>query len=140
MLNDPAAAVTWSVLDWRRRPKRAYETLRVAMSPVLICAEYPQERYEVGETISLPLYIINDLARELSQVRWKWEVIVGESTIVHGEGEANVPKDSVVRVGKAVVTPRVPGLAALRLRLYSEEGPMQNEYEFSISTSEKAKS
>ena len=46
MLNDPAPAVSWSVVDWRRRPKLAYEALRVAMSPVLICAEYPMERYE----------------------------------------------------------------------------------------------
>ena len=45
MLNDPAPAVSWSVVDWRRRPKMAYEALRVAMSPVLICAEYPMERY-----------------------------------------------------------------------------------------------
>ena len=66
MLNDPAPAVSWSVVDWRRRPKMAYEALLEAMSPVLICAEYPKERYEVGERISLPLFVINDLSRELA--------------------------------------------------------------------------
>jgi beta-mannosidase len=140
MLNDPAPAVTWSVLDWRRRPKRAYKTLRVAMSPLLICAEYPQQRYEVGETISLPLYIINDLEEELGRVRWEWEVLVGESSVARGEGETRVPQDSVVRIAEAVAAPPAPGRAMLRLRLYSEEGPMHNEYEFSISTSANTKS
>src|SRR5215211_3334815 len=140
MLNDPAPAVTWSVLDWRRRPKRAYETLRVAMSPLLICAEYPQQRYEVGETISLPLYIINDLEEELGRVRWEWEVLVGESSVACGEGETRVPQDSVVRIAEAVAAPPAPGRAMLRLRLYSEEGPIHNEYEFSISTSANTKS
>jgi beta-mannosidase len=140
MLNDPAPAVTWSVVDWRRRPKRAYEAIQVAMSPVLICAEYPQQRYEVGETIFLPLYIINDLSQELGRVRWEWEMLLGESSIASGEGESRVPQDCVVRVGEAVATLSAPGPAKLRLRLCSEEGPLQNEYEFSIGTSARIKS
>src|SRR5215213_7623209 len=140
MLNDPAPAVTWSVVDWRRRPKKAYDTLRAAMSPVLICAKYPKECYEVGDTISLPLYIINYLSQELGRVRWEWELLVGESSIASGEGETRVPQDCVVRVGEAVATLPAPGPAILRLRLYSEEGPLQNEYEFSIGTSAKTKS
>src|ERR671921_504420 len=140
MLNDPAPAVTWSVLDWRRRPKKAYETLQVTMSPVLICAEYPKECYEVGETISLPLYIINDLSQELGRVRWEWEMLVGESNITHGKGETRVPQDSVLKIAEAVATLPAPGPAILRLRLYSEEGPLHNEYEFSIGTSAITKS
>ena len=101
MLNDPAPAVSWSVVDWRRRPKKAYETLLVAMSPVLICAEYPKERYRVGEKFSLPLYLINDLSRELDQVSWDWELLVGDSSAARGGGKTSVPKDCVVRIGEA---------------------------------------
>src|SRR5918994_1002423 len=137
MLNDPAPAVTWSVVDWRRRPKRAYEAIQVAMSPVLICAEYPQERYEVGEQVSLPLYIINDLSQELGQVRWEWELLVGGSSAAQGRGETKVPKDSVVRIGEAVATLPGPGSAILRLRLFRED-PTSNEYRFSVSTSAKS--
>jgi len=132
MLNDPAPAVTWSVLDWRRRPKKAYDTLRAAMSPVLICAEYPKQRYEVGETISLPLYIINDLSQELGQVRWVWEVLLEGSSVAGGTGQTSVPKDCVVRFGVAVATLPAPGLAILRLRLFGED-PVSNEYKFSVS-------
>jgi beta-mannosidase len=137
MLNDPAPAVSWSVVDWRRRPKMAYETIRVAMSPVLICAEYPKQRYEVGEQVSLPLYIINDLSQELGQVRWQWEVLVGDSSVASGEGETSVPKDSVVRVGEAVTALPAPGSAILRLRLFRED-PISNEYRFSVGASAKS--
>jgi beta-mannosidase len=135
MLNDPAPAVSWSVVDWRRRPKMAYETLRVAMSPVLICAEYPKERYSVGERISLPLFVINDLSRDLDGVSWDWELLVGGSSAAHGGGETRVSRDSVVRVGEAVATLPASGPAVLRLRLFGEEGPVSNEYEFLVNHS-----
>jgi beta-mannosidase len=135
MLNDPAPAVSWSVVDWRRRPKMAYEALRVAMSPVLICAEYPMERYSVGERISLPLFVFNDLSRDLGGVSWDWELLVGGSSAAHGGGETKVPKDSVVRIGEAVATLSASGPAVLRLRLFGEEGPVSNEYEFVVSQS-----
>ena len=136
MLNDPAPAVSWSVVDWRRRPKIAYEALLIAMSPVLICAEYPNERYGVGERISLPLFVINDLARELDGVSWDWELLIGGSSTARGGGETKVPKDTVVRIGKAVATLPDSGLAVLRLRLLGEEGPVSfNEYEFLVNHS-----
>jgi beta-mannosidase len=137
MLNDPAPAVTWSVLDWRRRPKKAYDTLCGAMSPVLICAEYPKQRYEPGETISLPLYIVNDLSQELGQLRWDWEVLVGDSGVASGTGQTRVTEDCVVRVGEAAATLPAPGPAILRLRLFGED-PVSNEYEFLVSTSAKS--
>src|SRR5918995_118696 len=133
MLNDPAPAVSWSVVDWRRRPKIAYETLLDAMRPVLICAEYPKERYSVGERISLPLFIINDLSQELGMVDWSWELFLGGSSAARGGGGTRVPKDSVVRIGEAVATLSASGSAVLRLRLSGEEGPLSNEYEFLVS-------
>jgi beta-mannosidase len=137
MLNDPAPAVSWSVVDWRRKKKAAYETLQLAMSPVLICAEYPKERYNVGEKVSLPLFIINDFSRELGGVSWEWDLLVGGSSVARGAGETSVPKDSVVRIGEAVATLPAPGSAILRLRLFGGE-PISNEYRFSVSTSAKS--
>ncbi|MDQ3863619.1 MAG: hypothetical protein M3317_08990, partial [Actinomycetota bacterium] len=138
MLNDPAPAVSWSVVDWRRRPKTAYEALLVAMSPVLICAEYPKERYGVGEKISLPLFVINDLSRELGQLGWEWELLVEGSILARGAGETSVAKDCVVRVGEAAATLAASGPAVLKLRLFGDE-PSSNEYRFSVSTSANKK-
>jgi hypothetical protein len=99
----------------------------------LICAEYPKERYSVGERISFPLFVVNDLSRELDGLNWDWELLVGGSSAARGAGETRVPKDSVVGIGEAVVTLPASGPAVLRLRLFGEEEPISNEYEFLVT-------
>jgi beta-mannosidase len=133
MLNDPAPAVSWSVVDWRRRPKMAYETLKTAMNPVLICAEYPREKYEVGTVVSFPLFVANDFSRTLGEVNWSWEVLLGGSSIASGDGEREIPADSVVEIGEARATLPAPGSAMLRLQLSGRDLMAYNQYEFLVS-------
>jgi len=132
MLNDPAPAISWSVVDWRRRPKAAYEALRTAMSPVLICSEYPEETYELGDAISLPLFVVNDLPRRLGRLRWSWELSIEGSGIARGSGEAGVDADSVAGIGRARAGLPMPGQATLRLRLYGEGVEASNAYDFLV--------
>ena len=133
MLNDPAPAVSWSVVDWRRRPKDAYEVLKTAMAPVLICAQYPEACYEPGAGISLPLFVVNDLPRGLGEVAWGWELYLAGSKVARGAGEAEVPKDSVVEVGRARATLTAPGDVTLRLHLVGDDVVATNEYGFRVS-------
>src|SRR5918997_5214666 len=132
MLNDPAPAVSWSVLDWRRRPKRAYETLKTAMNPVLICAEYPQESYEPDTDLTLPLFVVNDRSRGLHEVSWSWEVLIGGSSIACDDGVTEIPADSVVEIGEAKATLSASGSAVLRLHLSGRELTAYNQYEFRV--------
>ena len=132
MLNDPAPAISWSVVDWRRRPKAAYETLKVAMQPVLVCVEYPAESYGVGTRISLPLYIVNDLTRPLGGATVTWEVIVEDTSLVGGYVEAEIPRDSVVRIGKIEASLDAPGEAILRLYLSAGSVISRNAYRFRV--------
>jgi beta-mannosidase len=133
MLNDPAPAVSWSVVDWRRRPKAAYEVLKTSMAPVLICAEYPERSYEAGAVISLPLFVVNDLPEGLGQVEWTWEIYLDGTRIATGGGNAEVPVDSVVEIGRARTTLTTAGNATLRLHLFGEEVISANEYGFRVS-------
>ena len=133
MLNDPAPAISWSVVDWRRRPKAAYSVLGTAMGPVLICAEYPKEGYGVGETVSLPLFVINDFSRDLGEVSWDWELLLGRRCVARGGGVAEVPKDSVVGIGEAKATLLGTGPAVLSLRLSGGGLSISNEYPFRVS-------
>jgi beta-mannosidase len=133
MLNDPAPAISWSVVDWRRQPKAAFEVLKSAMAPVLICAEYPRESYEAGTGLSLPLFVVNDFARGLGEVSWGWELLLGESIIACGDGETEIAADSVVRIGEARATLPAPGVAVLVLRLSGKDATACNRYGFRIS-------
>ncbi|MBA2714485.1 MAG: hypothetical protein H0U55_13140 [Rubrobacteraceae bacterium] len=135
MLNDPAPAISWSIVDWRGRPKAAYAVLASAMEPVLICAEYPEESYVVGEEISLPLFVVNDLPRALGQAGWNWELYVEGERVDHGAGEMQVPADSVVGIGRARARLPAPGRAALLLKLSVERATeVANSYEFFVGS------
>ena len=132
MLNDPASAITWSVVDWRRRPKAAYRVLAAAMSPVLVCAEYPDVSYAAGTTVSLPLYVVNDFARDLGPLRWAWEISVEGGTVAAGSGETKVSADSVTRLGEARARLADAGRATLYLRLFGDGVDEATAYEFAV--------
>jgi beta-mannosidase len=133
MLNDPAPAISWSVVDWRRRPKAAYEVLAAAMSPVLICSEYPKEAYRLGRGISLSFFVVNDLARGLGRLCWSWELHIEGDKIARDYGEAEIAAGSVTRMGRARARLPIPGRATLQLRLYGEGIEATNAYDFFVS-------
>jgi hypothetical protein len=133
MLNDAAPAISWSVVDWRRRRKAAYGALKTAMNPLLICAEYPKAAYEAGDELRLPLFVVNDHERGLEGPRWAWELSVGQESVARGEGKAEVPGDSVVQIGEARAGLPAPGDAKLSLWLFEGGDPVRNEYAFRVS-------
>jgi hypothetical protein len=132
MLNDPAPAVSWSVLDWRGREKAGYEAVRWAMAPVLICASYPKASYRAGERLDLPVFVVNDLPRSLGRVHWGWSLELDGAEVARGEGEAEVPTDGVVRAGSVRTLLPAEGKAALRLWLRGEE-KAENVYGFEVT-------
>jgi beta-mannosidase len=133
MLNDPAPAISWSVVDWRGRPKAAYAVLAAAMRPVLICSEWPEVSYATGTTVSLPLYVVNDFVRDLGPVEWTWELNVGWETMARGSGTTEIPGDSVTRLGKAKARLSGVGKATLVLKLSGERVDETNTYDFSVT-------
>jgi beta-mannosidase len=134
MLNDPAPAISWSVVDWRRRPKAAYRVLADAMRPVLICAKYPEAGYAEGATFSLPIFVVNDLARDLGPLDWIWEVRIDGQAVDRGSGETEIPADSVTRVGEARTRLPGPGKGALILGLSGDGVDEKNAYDFVITS------
>jgi beta-mannosidase len=134
MLNDPAPAISWSVVDWRRRTKAAYWALADAMRPVLVCAKYPDAHYVKGATFSLPVFVINDLARELGPVEWTWEIWVDGRAIAGGVGETGIPADSVTAVGEAETTLSNTGKGTLILGLAGDGVKESNSYDFAVTS------
>jgi len=133
MLNDPAPAISWSVVDWRRRPKAAYGVISRAMRPVLVCARYPDGDYKEGAMFSVPLFVVNDLARELGQLEWAWELRVEGGKLARGSGATVVPADSVVRLGEARARLVGAGRATLTLMLSGDGVDETNDYGFVVT-------
>jgi beta-mannosidase len=134
MLNDPAPAISWSVVDWRRRPKAAYGVLAAAMRPVLVCAKYPAAGYAEGAVLSLPVFVVNDLARDLGLLAWTWEVRIDGETVARGSGETYIPADSVTRLGEARTRLADVGNGTLLLGLSGDGVEEANAYDFAVTS------
>jgi beta-mannosidase len=134
MLNDPAPAITWSVVDWRRRPKAAYAALADAMRPVLVCAKYPDAQYTAGDELRLPIFVVNDLALHLGTLGWTWEVRVDGNILDRESGETAVPADSVVPLGEARTRPPEAGKGTLILELSGDGVKETNAYDFLVTS------
>ncbi len=60
-LNDAWPAISWSVIDYYRRPKLAYLKLKTLFSPILVSLEYALREYCPGDLFRARLWAINDL-------------------------------------------------------------------------------
>lgn len=60
MFTDSNPAVQWSVIDYWRVPKASYWAMRDAFRPQYAFTLITKARYHVGDTISLPIYAVND--------------------------------------------------------------------------------
>jgi beta-mannosidase len=64
-LNDAWPAISWSLIDYYRQPKRAYERLRSLYHPILICLEFPLGQYRRGDLFRARVWAINDLQTDM---------------------------------------------------------------------------
>jgi beta-mannosidase len=104
--NEPWPAVCWSVLDFFRRPKAAWETLRRVYGPLLVSLEYPLRRYRPGDRFAAEVWVVNDRREQVDGATLS--VWVGERRIQ--SLQVDVPGDSSVRVGRVETVLR-PGEA-----------------------------
>jgi beta-mannosidase len=94
MFVDDWPSITWSVVDYYRRPKLAYAALALAMQRVLPSLEYDPR--DPGKPIAL--HVVNDLLKPLERARVHWRATSPRQRDVEGSREIDVPADAVVRV------------------------------------------
>jgi beta-mannosidase len=58
--DDPWPAISWSVVDYYGRPKRAYEQLKRVYSPLLASFDYALKPRRAGEAVQGVLWLVND--------------------------------------------------------------------------------
>ncbi len=130
MLADAQPAVSWSIVDHRRRPKAGYGAVVAACAPVIVTADRPQVSYRAGTRVALDVHVVSDLRTPLAEVvadavlRWP-----GTEKIWRYQGD--VPADSCVRVGRVdcILPDSVdPGPLTLDLRLRWDGGGTTNSY------------
>lgn len=101
-LADVQPAVTWSVLDHRRRPKPAYEALARACRPVIIVADRVRRNAAVGDRARLDVHAVSDLRVTVPDLvataRVSW-VEQGLPRSLAWSWEGDLPADACTRIG-----------------------------------------
>lgn len=96
---DSSPAVTWSVLDDRRRPKLGHEALRQACRPVVVVAERPPDHVHPGDHLALDLHAVNDTTISYSDTIVSAHLSYGTERRHVWSWQGDLPPDSCVRVG-----------------------------------------
>lgn len=137
MFNDCCPAVTWSVLDAWRAPKKGYDALRDSFRPLHVMAEFPKRWYPCGEALKLKVYVVNDLDRSHKEAAVRWAVFDSARRCM-GEGlkTIDIPADGLVRGGRvrweSGDSPEGGYALVLELRTAESESPIVNQYEFEL--------
>jgi beta-mannosidase len=98
MFVDDWPSVTWSVVDYYRRPKRGYTTLGDAMQPTL-----PSIEYEIDNPRApITLWVVNDRFEAFPGARLRWKIGGQEHAQQLDVAADSVAKVSTIGVGTAI--------------------------------------
>lgn len=114
MFVDDWPSVTWSVVDYYRRPKRGYTTLAEAMQPTLPSIEYAID----NPGAPLTLWVVNDRFEAFPAARLTWTIGGREHAQTLDVPADGVIKAAVVGVGTAIAG----GTDTLEVRLEDAAG------------------
>jgi beta-mannosidase len=122
MFVDDWPSITWSVLDYYRRPKLGYAALQASMQPLLASVEYdPQDPAH-----PMAIYVVNDRPTALPGARVEWRVTDGAAQALAGARALDIPADGVTKVaGLGSVPSLARGKRTLEVRILDAEGAEQ---------------
>jgi beta-mannosidase len=129
--SDPWPTITWSVVDYWRKPKLAFDALRWAMQPVLPTLGLPLY-VDAGKTVIATLMVVNDLAEAFPKAKINWRVENRESRVVSGEWTVDVPANGV-SPSKAVGLPFTkPGNYWVNVQIHAVDGKLLGENVYNV--------
>jgi beta-mannosidase len=118
MFVDDWPSITWSVVDYYRRPKLAYASLRDSMQRLLPSIEYDIHKADGPVAI----WVVNDHLQPVPKAVVKWKVTdpkSGNAPAVRSR-TVDIPADAVIKVTDLGALPRIGGGAA-RLDVWIED-------------------
>lgn len=76
-------SVTMAAVDFYRVPTKVHATVGRSFEPVMASVEYGRDTFKTGETVTLPVWGINDFHRDLGQGEIRWKVGEASGVIPH---------------------------------------------------------
>lgn len=135
MLVDPWPAVTWSVLDYWRRPKPSFYQLRAAMQPILVTADLTGT-VPLTRPLQFNLCVVNDYLRSFLHTTCRWALLnAANEQVDAGRHNFSLAPDAVTETVTVTSKVLLPGPYRLSLTLHTNKGQLlsQNAYQFTAS-------
>ncbi len=130
--SDPWPAVTWSVVDYWRAPKPAFEALRRSMQPVLPCFRLP-ENMEAGKATLISFCVVNDLAQAFPGANCEWRLEGELGAIASATFPLDIPADGVSAEIKLTLPSLRPGKYKLWVAVTASEKTLgENWYALTV--------
>lgn len=127
-------SVNWGIVDYRRNPKPGYYALKMAFQPLLPSIESEKETWSEGETVSLKMWVINDLCKGVKGADLKYYLKSGEKLLAHGHLKIDILPDSATMVDTFRKSGLPPGTFSFRIVIENSEGKVlaQNKLLFNV--------
>jgi len=122
MFVDDWPSITWSVVDYYRRPKLAYTSLRNSMQRLLPSIEY--DIHKADGPISI--WVVNDHLQPVPKAVVKWKLTdpkSGSKPVVRSV-TVDIPADGVIKANDLGAMPRI-GAGTARLDVWIEDAQGQ---------------
>jgi beta-mannosidase len=127
--SDPWPAISWSIVDYYRQPKLAYERLKSLYHPLLISVEFPLRPYRRGDLFHARVWAINDLQTAVPGCTL--DVLLDGTPVF--SSAVSLPADSCQKVGLVEQTIERDAETLEAILLRGEEVIATNRYDLVYS-------
>lgn len=104
MFVDPWPCISYSVLDYCRKPKKGYWTLKEVYQPVLLIYQPEREVFTIGDQLRGMFYLVNDYPYRLKGVKLK--IRLGNYS--YPARKINIPANCCITANKLVYPLPIP--------------------------------
>ena len=135
MFHDANPAVSWSILDYWRVPKRAYAAMQLAFSPqyvFCVCADHAT----IGAHVELPIMVVNDARHDVELTIEVWLTDPTGAELVRRIQHKRIPADSLaLQIDALRLTPQQQGTYCVQMRWGSGVDDMKSQaYHIEVTT------
>ncbi len=143
--NDACPIIGSGLLDYYRRPYKAYDSMKAVYTPVLVSVEWNKDPYVIGwekiwypgSTFTGKVWVTNDHYHAIPNARLRWRLVneTDNSVVLQNEKTLSIPSDSSAVVDEIVWrVPRQRGQFKVLLDLEDAERNClsTNYFDFSV--------
>ena len=144
--SDACPIIGSGLLDYYRRPYKAYDSMKAVYTPVLVSLEWNKDPYVIGwekvwypgQTFAGKIWITNDHYEAIDGATLRWKLVseTEDCVVIEGEKQLDLPADSSQVMDEiAWQVPRTRGQFKLLMEVQDRQAQTlsSNYFDFSVS-------